>query len=366
MWYVECAIDCRISIAQPENERNMTTSLRDVAEKAHTSPGTVSRVLNGGKSAFRISEATRKRIFAAVDTLGYRPNIVARSLRTKRTYSLGVVVHGEQNVAEHLKAAEYHANQRGYELLLAVSRWDAKREEDVLRRLLSRGVDGLLLISPVVKGDPDKILENLVARNFPLVGVGPMILKGADFVDWDRVGVYHELTKHLIERGCRRLAFGFTSEITPGIQGRIDGIRKAAGEAQGVTLNVMTSEADMYDDKSRLTEFLRRKLDEIQPDAVLCATDDMAVAISSVAKSMGKVLPRDLAVTGCSNHFSSQWLDVPLTTVVMPAGETVRVAINRLVHRIENPGEEFDPMAEYVPAELVFRVSSSFGGTTHS
>lgn len=340
----------------------MTVLLKDVAEQAQTSPGTVSRVLSGGKAALRISDATRKRILTAADTLGYKPNIVARSLRTKRTYTIGVIAHGEGDISRQLKAAEFCACQKGYELFLAISRWDTKREEDVVRRIMRRGIDGLLIISPVVEGTPDEILDDLVEKKFPLVGFGPTLAKGADFVDWDRVGAYHRLAEHLILQGCKMLAFWADPIITPGIQGRIDGINQAVAKMDnGVTLEIINTQPQAYRDDKSLLEFLKYELDRRQPHAVLCRSDDMAMAVSDAARCLGITLPSALAVTGCSNSAYSKYLEVPLTTVAMPFEKMIEVAIDRIVCRIEDPDRNFERMEEYIPADVLIRKSSLFG-----
>ncbi|MFH1614824.1 MAG: LacI family DNA-binding transcriptional regulator [Planctomycetota bacterium] len=366
---MDCAIDCRISIAQiqvfwsiKEDLVQMAIQLKDIADYVGVSQGTVSRVLSNKKSGVRISDDTRKRVLQVAREFGYTPNPIARSLRTRRTATIGVIAPSNNNFSQQINTAEIIAAQKGYELIVAITRWSTEQEENEIRRLLHRMVDGLLILSPVIEGQRDKVLGELVGKGFPLVGVGPILNDSADYVDWDRQEAYKQLTEHLLERGCRKIAF-LARNMTPGIQGRIDGVRAAVeNNSEGVQLRLIGCQSDLRAmNNPQLEQFARKEILANRPDAVLCPSDEDALVVMHTVRKLGWSVPKEIAVTGCSNQSFGEFLEVPLTTVAMPYEKMVETAVVRIIERIENADKSFARMAKCVPADVIIRQSSMFG-----
>ncbi len=145
-----------------------STTLLDIAQDAHTSVSTVSRVLAGGAKARRISAATRARVEASAARLGYRPNLLARSLRTKRTHTVALMVSDIANpfFGQLASLIEQQLHHEGYSIILCNSGEDLEQEASYLRLLRQKGIDGLILV-PVV--DSKQALQELATPTLPLV-----------------------------------------------------------------------------------------------------------------------------------------------------------------------------------------------------
>jgi LacI family transcriptional regulator len=143
-------------------------TLLDIAEETHTSVSTVSRVLAGGATAQRISAATRARVEASAARLGYRPNLLARSLRTRRTHTVALLVSDIANpfFGQMASLIEHRLHQLGYSLILCNSGEDLEQEASYLRLLGQKGIDGLILV-PVAS--TSEALLTLVPPGLPLV-----------------------------------------------------------------------------------------------------------------------------------------------------------------------------------------------------
>ncbi len=339
----------------------MTVSLKDVARAAGKSPGTVSQVLNDHRANVRISDETRRMIREAADRLGYRPNPIARSLRTRRTQTIGVLINALGPNPRQFDMIERIAVRSGFQLLMSVSRNDLDHEEHAIKHLVRRQIDGLLVILPAIRAGHRKTLERLVADRFPVVGIGLLPVAGGSYVDWDRVGAYRALGLHLLSCGCRRIGFvGYG--MTPGIRGRLEGLRAALGGSPQAELEVFGCDAQSESlGVEALAGRLRPALESRRIDAVVTQNDTLALAAMQVARSLGLSVPRDLAVAGCSNYEFGRMLDVPLTTTSLPDVQLAERAMDNLIDRIERPHQAHPPLAETIPAELLVRRSSLFG-----
>jgi len=330
----------------------MVVQIKDVAKYANTSPSTVSQVLNGRPTTIRVSEATRKRVLKAASTLGYRANPIAQSLRTRRTATIGIVFQGMQDNAQRIEALHLRANEAGYQLLLAISGAKAERQEHEIERLLHLKIDGLAILSPSLEQVKQPTLSSLVKQKFPLVGIGPLLVEGADNVDWDRVRAYKQITKHLLQRGCTRFLF-YGHADTPGVKMRIEGIKEALAEAGRGDLRLARSDLDTR-------KGIKQHLASDWPNAVICSTDQLAAQVMQAAAESGRSIPDEMAVTGCSDLEFSALLTVPLTTIRMPHVELASAALSRLIDTIENPSSRNEPQHTLLPAEVVIRKSSEY------
>lgn len=182
-----------------------TPTLLDIAKHTNTSVSTVSRVLAGGASAQRISAQTRQRVLRVADQLGYRPNLLARSLRTRKTYTVGLMVSDIANpwFGQIASLLEQRLHRHGYSLMLCNSGEDAALEAEYLELLPRKGIDGLILVP--VSRSRKAILDHLPA-GLPLVVLDRSVPGVSASVGSDQVQMAAELCKTLQRDGVKSVA----------------------------------------------------------------------------------------------------------------------------------------------------------------
>ncbi len=204
----------------------MKSTLKDVAKKANLHSSTVSRVLRG-ENELRVSDETRKRVFAAAEELDYRPNQTARTLRMQKSFLIGLIVPDIANpfFARVARSIEMQGFEKGYTVIVCNTDENQEKEDMFLDTLLSRGIDGLI-IAPVQ--DSSKEIQKLVDRNFPIV------LFDRYFSDVEMNAVItnnfeaaYDAVKLLSNKGSERIAFVSGRRNIYTTQKRLEGYKKA-------------------------------------------------------------------------------------------------------------------------------------------
>ncbi|MEU4644912.1 LacI family DNA-binding transcriptional regulator [Micromonospora sp. NPDC023814] len=324
----------------------MPTTLRDVAQLAQVSVKTVSNVMNGYP---HVSDGVRRRVEAAVEALGYRPNRSARTLRTGRAGVLALIVPEADlpGIGALARAVVRAAAGRGYRVVIDPIDSDPERAAVAHPPL---PVDGCLLLAnlPAVPG----------VGGLPVVRIGRFAPGGhVDRVGIDHVRASRDATAHLLGTGRRRIAAidagpGEPSPTPPGIQGYADALR-AAGLAPlpGHFLRAPSHQrADGYRAARTLLAQHRR------PDAVVCASDALAVGTLCAAFDAGVRVPEDLAVIGVGGSEEGRWARPALSTVSADTGFIARQAVARIVARIAEPNAA--PVDVVAPHTLLPRAST--------
>lgn len=305
-------------------------SARDVARHAGVSIATVSRVLNDSGP---VAERARRRVEASIATLGYTPNAAARALVRSRSETIGAVVPTLENASFAIAVEALQARLRaaGYTLLLASSGYDQRNESTQIRTLLSRGVEGVV----VVGGNHDPEIELLcAARGVPLVQT--WTLRGdAPCVGFDNRAIGRQLTEHLLDLGHRSI--GVIAGVTRGndrAAERVAGIAEALA-ARGIDL----AREHLIERPYRIAEGqvgLRALLAaEPRPTAVICGNDLLAFGAMLEARKRGIRVPGELSVAGIDDLEFAAELDPPLTTVRVPAEEIGRRSAEYLIERLD-------------------------------
>ena len=183
----------------------MSPTLVDIARETHTSVSTVSRVLSGGAMANRISKETRQRVQEAASRLGYRPNLLARSLRTRRTYTIALIVSDIANpfFGQIGSLVERSLAKHGYSLMLCNSAEDAEKEGDYLRMITAKGIDGLIVV-PLAR--TKKAIMQFVPESLPLVILDRPIPGIASSVATDQDQIANVLCDALDTAGVEQVA----------------------------------------------------------------------------------------------------------------------------------------------------------------
>lgn len=336
-------IDSRRSSGRP--------TLEVVAARAGVGRGTVSRVINGSP---QVSERARKAVQRAIDELGYVPNRAARSLVTRRTDSIALVVSepedrvfAEPFFAGVVRGISTELADTPMQLWLAMTTSSAERGR-VERHLTTQHVDGVLLLS-LHGGDP--LPGKLESSGLPTVVGGRMI--GAEvrsYVDVDNAGGARLAVDHLLERGRRRIAtITGPQDMHVGVS-RLTGYQEAL-RAAGVRVDEELIVFGDFSENSGVRAM--RLLLERRPDldAVFAASDPMAIGAMQVLKQHGRRIPEDVAVVGFDGSPMARHTDPPLTTVHQPAEAMGRNMVRLLLARIR--GEPVDDPCVILAPDLV-------------
>lgn len=312
---------------------NAAPTLDDVAKMAGVSTATVSRCLN---TPDRVVEATRVKVMAAVNALGYTPNFAARVMAAKRTFTVGAIIPTMENAifAQGLQAFQEELHASGYTLLVASSAYKPELEEEQIRALVARGADGLLLIG---HDRADAVYDYLEQQSIPaLVAWSYLPTARVPSIGFDNYAAMFALTQHVIQSGHTRIAMisSFCAD-NDRARLRVDGLKDACAQ-NGLDASAIRVVETQYGIETGAAAFAELMAQDPRPTAVLCGNDVLAVGALQQAKKMGLSVPTDVAVTGFD--------DIELAGIVSPALTTVRVphrdmgiqAARALVEMVEN------------------------------
>jgi DNA-binding LacI/PurR family transcriptional regulator len=295
---------------------NTRPTLEAVAERAGVSRGTVSRVINDSP---RVSARTRETVLAVVEELGYVPNHAARTLVTRRTDTVALVVsESEERVftepffAGVLRGIGTALSAAGLQLLLAMAQSAAERAR-LERYLAGHHVDGVLMLS---QHDHDTLPALVTRLRLPLV-LGGHRQRALVYVDVDNVGGAHQAVAYLAASGRRAIATITGSPDMRAGRDRLTGYRDGLEEA-GLALDdglVGTGDFGPESAARAMGDLLDQRPDL---DAVFAASDPMALEAVRVLRSRGRRVPEDVAVIGFDDSDLARHADPPLTTVHQP------------------------------------------------
>lgn len=319
----------------------MAKTLKDVAKRAHVSSATASLVLNG-ISEGRVSADAADRVQMAAKELNYHPNLVARSLRTQESKTIGVI---SNNVAttpfagQMLAGAQDVAWENGLLLLLVNTNGDSTMESKATNDLKQRNVDGFIYaamfhqeveLPEYLKGQ-DVVLLDCTERGKKTVhSVVPNEYQGA------RDGV-----QHLVNQGHKRIAHISTSEKTIAAAERLRAYKDVLQESKikfDASLVVYPPSADAPDGYQGMKDLLKLKA---LPTAVFCYTDRMAMGAYDAAKEVGLSIPDDISILGFDDQpYLASALHPALTTIQLPHREMGEWATQRLLAKLDKENSE--------------------------
>jgi len=329
--------------------------LKDIAEKAGVSIMTVSKVL---RDAPDIAAGTKARIRLLATQMGYVPDTMAQGLRTRKTRLLGLVYSAITNPVfpRILLAVEDCALQAGYDLAVGHALNDPQREALVIRRMMSRRVDGLLLSPFYRMAESVPIYEELLASAIPTVILGQRRSFCAQFANVEIDDLQGSLLamRHLIGLGHRRIAFFAGMSANPSSQDRLEGYRKALREAQIQTDDrlVFNAGGTIEEGRKAAEQFLA---EAPGATAVLAVNDLVAMGAGTLFLERGLKIPEDISLVGFGNVLASEYFRVPLTTLSQPKHRVGCAAVASLMQLIR--GEK--PETRRLPMELTVRSSTA-------
>jgi DNA-binding LacI/PurR family transcriptional regulator len=324
-------------------------TIREVARAAGVSPATVSQVLNGGRP---VAEVTRARIEEIIAELGYRPNAFGRGLKTLRSHLVGIVLPDLSNpfYPALVRGVQDELGGSGYRAVIVNTDADRAQERELVSELISRQVDGLILITFTLDTND---LTGLVSSGTPAVVVGSA--EGVDHVHTSDFSAALAMTTYLLEAGYARVAHLSGPEGAGPAPARMAGYRAAMsrhglGEADQLVVHGDFTKPGGAKALARLAEGGQL------PRAVFCANDMMALGAIEAAHGFGLSVPEDLAVAGFDDIDAASLVRPSLTTVGHSAGELGAKAAARLLDRIG--GDDGPPVDIEVGFELKQRSSA--------
>jgi DNA-binding LacI/PurR family transcriptional regulator len=325
--------------------------LEDIGRMAGVSRATVSRVVNGEQN---VRPEVRQRVEDVIRRTGYSPNAAARSLVSKRTGVIGLVIPSRVHslfedpyFAQLIQGVTLASNRAGTTLSLFLFQTEAE-ERDLYPRVVESGFLDGVIITATRMGDP--LVARMTSRGMPLVMVGRPELDDVSYVDVDNRAGAAMAGRHLVDIGRRRIGvIGAPTNTTAGrdrLDGFLDGLSDR-GRSFDTDLRADGdfSEASGYEAMGVLLE---RGV-----DAVFVASDTMAFGALRAARERGLDVPHDVAVVGFDGFTASQNSVPPLTTVRQPVADTAARAVELLLGLVS--GEQTAPTSIVLPVELVVR-----------
>ncbi len=331
-------------------------TLEEVARVAKVSRATASRVVNGDR---RVAQATRSAVEAAVKELDYTPNRAARSLVTRRSDSVAVVIpeptaqlFGDPFFPRLLRGLSAELGAEGLQLVLLMPQ-DRSDERRVSRYLTGGHTDGVLLVS--LHG-ADPLPADLRRQGIPVVVGGRPTGTGLTYVDVDNRGGAAKAIRHLVGLGRRAIAtIAGPQDMAPGAD-RLAGFRESLASA-GMPLDdrlVEVAEFTLDGGRGAMERLLARAP---ETDAVFAASDLMALGAMAAIQSSGRSVPADVAVVGFDDSALAASALPALTSIRQPIEEMGREMARLLLEEIRDPGRP--PRRVILDTELVIRGSTS-------
>lgn len=335
----------------------MSVTIKDIAKLAGVSPSTVSRVISNNS---RISKNTTTRIKEIMEQLNYQPNNAAKSLVSKTSHSLGIILPRPAEelflnlfFAEVIRGIVTHATKAGFDLLMTTGTSDDEEIEAVTRLVIGRKVDGIILLHSR-RNDP--LISFLKRMNFPFVLIG----RSKDFpdvvtVDNDNVLASYDATRHLIAQGHQRIGFVSGPPNLVVSQDRMEGYVKALQESNLPHRSDWIVEGEFLQESGYRAMSFFMSLHE-RPTALVVVDDLVTFGVIRGLTELGFRVPHDLSIISFNNIALSELASTPISSVDIGIYQLGYIASLTLLRIINN--ETLHQRRNIVPHRLMIRESS--------
>jgi len=331
----------------------LNITIKDIAKTAGVSPSTVSRVLTGN---VHVSEEALSRVKQAVEKLGYRPNALARSLVSKRSRTIGLIIPeiGNPFYAEIISGVEKAATRQDYGVLL-ISYSPDNIKKDGIQTLLERRVDGIIHAGPFQN---DKLVPRLKKEGFPFVLVGRKIgnLETNCVIANDRHAAY-QAAMHLLNLNHKIIGFIFGNSESYSSLKKLEGFKAALAEKQ-IAFREELMEPGYLEFSGGYEAALSLLKKNPRPTAILAGNDVMALGAREAILEMGLNIPRDIALVGFDDIPWASLKGLELTTMSVPRYKMGYLACDLLINKINRPD---DHEVEEIVLEPEIKIRKSCG-----
>ncbi len=313
-------------------------TMYDVAKLAGVSQPTVSRVLNSSETAVQISDETRQRVLAAVEELGYRPNVLARRLRIQRTQTIALLIADLSNAFYHpiARAVQDVAHQHDYEVLISNSDHLYEKEKHFCEIVLGRGVDGVIMVP--IRLSTEELDHYVSQTHIPFVVLGQHVdHPNIDVVYLNDELATYEATCWLISE-CRHTSIGYIGvpDYFPPGPRRVRGFMRAMHEG-GLTVDPrFMPQGDFTLESGTKAAHALMQVGEL-PSALMVINDLMAIGVILALQEAGYSIPDDVAVVGFDDIPEATIVRPTLTTIAQNPRDIGQKLAKALFERIENP-----------------------------
>lgn len=327
----------------------MKVKIKDIAEYCHVSEGTVDRALH---NRFGIREETRQKIIAAAEELGYTPDHIARSLATGLSMTIGVVCFDLRNnfFPELIDTIEMRAKEKGYFIHLVLTHKDFKNEEEGLRFLLSRNVDGIILF-PIGVGK--EYVSRLKKLDIPVITIYNKISNDFTLLGVDDVDAMRDAVTYIYDKGYEQILY-----VTPSIhwqekdgrnvyilKQRMKGFKKGV-EAVGASYGEVFQEGLGPAEIDKMVSRIRSH----EKTAILCECDSYALQVMECLEKKGLTTPNDYGLMGYDNLEMLEYIHPRLTTIKYSVAKMGNLAFDCLYDEIQGDSEK---KTHLLPYEIV-------------
>jgi len=325
------------------SKSNKRSTISDVAKLAGVSITTVSRVINDN---YPVNVVTKKKVNTAIEQLGFRPNLLARSLIQDKTQTIGVLTPSIENLffSEVIKGIDTYVNDKDYRSFLCNTKGNPETERAMIDSLLNRSVDGIVVIDPRTQNIKSGYYEG-ISKRLPLV-----LINGFDqgimcnFVLNDDMTGTLEALRHFEEQGKKRIGLlrGFTSHSYDLKEKVFRDFYRMANlafdESYIIHIPGGNSLETVNQAKEKMIQYFREE--ENPCDAILCCNDFMAVGVLNAARALNIQVPKQLSIIGFDNTLVSQITEPALSTVDHHMSELGITAATRMVELINEGNNE--------------------------
>ncbi|MCF8017963.1 MAG: LacI family transcriptional regulator [Vallitaleaceae bacterium] len=330
------------------------TTIQDVAQAAGVSITTVSRVINNN---YPVKASTRKKVEKAVDTLKFKPNLLARSLIQNSTKTVGILTPSIENLffSEVIKGVNSILKEKGYTTFLCHTEGEATNEVEVIHSLVDRRVDGMVVLDPRKENVVSGYFEEL-AKRVPLLLVnGYAQGTGCSYVLNDGEGGARMALKYLITEGCKRIVFlrgkkSHSYDIKEEVY--LEFMKAHGMESRILRIKDGNDIKTVEQAKEAVADYIRSGE---KPDALLACNDWMAVGALSGAKSEGLLVPKDMRIIGFDNTIISMITEPKLSTVDQQMTKLGQLAGNRIYKMMTT--KDIENQKTYLETRLMIRES---------
>ncbi|HHT04960.1 MAG TPA: LacI family transcriptional regulator [Hydrogenispora sp.] len=302
-------------------------TIKDVAERAGVTVTTVSRVLN---NRGYISEATRKKVYKAMEELDYQPNELARSLFRGKSHLLGLIIPTVAHpfFSELSAHIEGYAHAKGYKVLLCNSQLNREKEKEYVEMLKRHQVDGIIMASHTME------VDEFTGVNLPIVTFDRRIGGDIPYVSSDNYQGGKLATNLLIDKGCQKIAHVCGNLSLDMLANKRDEAFVATAQERGVEYYTIQTEIDVFETKQY--ELLIRDLFEEHPDldGIFANSDLMAVSAIKVCSLLKKKIPDEVRIVGYDDTNIASLVLPQITTIRQPIEQMGALAIDLLIRQM--------------------------------
>lgn len=328
--------------------------LKDIAERAGVSTALVSFVLSGNSHKHRVNEQTAKNINLIAKEMHYTPNMAAKTLRDGKTRVIGAILSDISNpfFAHIARGVEDVAVKYGYTVFFGSSDEKAEKLELLVRGLLNRGVDGLIIVPCE---NSEAILDELIRNNVPLVLFDrPVKNLQVSHISLNNLSAGYTATRHLIRSGYKKVGMIAYDIALTHMQERLEGYRTAMTD-NGLASNINIGYIDAQNPRKSAEKVLRKMLNN-GTDALFFATNTISSACMYYINTIKPNIPSELGIVGFDGGDAFELFSSPLSYIKQPVEIFSQKAVEVLVEKMTNDNSSVQHIT--IDGELIIRKSS--------